>query len=235
MKREEELVAAYLAHCGCSDIVYEPDGNIPPDFLVNGHVAVEVRRLNQNFCTEDRYEGVEETAIPTYHRIKAVASEFGPPTGDASYFLNYTISRPLENSRTLLPKLRNTLEAFRRGYYEEDIEIAVGRGLVVDFFRASKLHTTMFLVGAWSDWETGGFVVSEMAENLKICIEEKSAKIKTVASKYPQWWLVLVDMISYGFLNVDEQDQLRKYVERPNCWDKIIIVNSENYAQAFEL
>jgi hypothetical protein len=28
-----------------TDIVYEPDGNIPPDFLCDGYLAVEVRRL----------------------------------------------------------------------------------------------------------------------------------------------------------------------------------------------
>ncbi len=54
MNREESVVRQYLEHVGFQDIKYEPDGNIPPDFLVGGRVAVEVRRLNQHFNTEGK-------------------------------------------------------------------------------------------------------------------------------------------------------------------------------------
>ena len=54
---------AYLRHCGYEDIVYEPDGKVPPDFLVNRRIAVEVRRLNQNFKHEGRIEGLEQVSI----------------------------------------------------------------------------------------------------------------------------------------------------------------------------
>jgi len=42
MKQEEKWVEEYLTHRGFRDIVYEPDGNVPPDFLVNGKIANEV-------------------------------------------------------------------------------------------------------------------------------------------------------------------------------------------------
>ncbi len=48
MDRTEKLVSEHLAHRGYKYVVYEPDGNIPPDFLVDGSIAIEVRRLNQN-------------------------------------------------------------------------------------------------------------------------------------------------------------------------------------------
>lgn len=48
MDPTEKHVYAHLVHRGYSDIVYEPDGNIAPDFLLNKRVAVEARRLNQN-------------------------------------------------------------------------------------------------------------------------------------------------------------------------------------------
>jgi len=44
----ETQARRYLEHLGCKDIVYEPDGNVPPDFVVDGRIGVEVRRLNQN-------------------------------------------------------------------------------------------------------------------------------------------------------------------------------------------
>ena len=42
-QREADL----LCHRGVDDheIVYEPNGNVPPDFLAHGRVAVKVRRL----------------------------------------------------------------------------------------------------------------------------------------------------------------------------------------------
>jgi hypothetical protein len=59
MKPEEKLAAAYLRHLGYVDVVHEPDGNVTPDFLVDGRIAVEVRRLNQNFHSKRGYEGLE--------------------------------------------------------------------------------------------------------------------------------------------------------------------------------
>ena len=47
MKNEDEkIVYKYLQSLGYTDIIYEPDGNIPPDFLIDDTIAVEVRRLN---------------------------------------------------------------------------------------------------------------------------------------------------------------------------------------------
>ena len=60
MKSEEKLAKLHLEHIGCMSILYEPDGNIPPDFLVNGEIAVEVRRLNQHFKNGDAVEPLED-------------------------------------------------------------------------------------------------------------------------------------------------------------------------------
>ena len=63
MDDSEARIAAYLAHRGFTDVVYEPDGNVPPDFLVDGRIAVEVRRLNLNAVTGTEYQGLEEASI----------------------------------------------------------------------------------------------------------------------------------------------------------------------------
>jgi hypothetical protein len=62
----EVLADAYLRHCGYTDVKYEPDGNIPPDFLVNGRIAIEVRRLNQNYVAPEGNKGLEEVRIPLF-------------------------------------------------------------------------------------------------------------------------------------------------------------------------
>lgn len=49
MDRSEGFARVHLHHRGFDDVVFEPSPNEPPDFLINGKIAVEVRRLNQNF------------------------------------------------------------------------------------------------------------------------------------------------------------------------------------------
>ena len=53
MDESERIASEYLATLGFNDIQYEPDGNVPPDFVLNKTIAVEVRRLNQNFVEKD--------------------------------------------------------------------------------------------------------------------------------------------------------------------------------------
>ncbi len=53
MNREEKITENYLKSLDYRDVVFEPDGNISPDFSIDDRIAAEVRRLNQHFFTED--------------------------------------------------------------------------------------------------------------------------------------------------------------------------------------
>ncbi len=43
---DEKIAYKYLQSLGYTNIQYEPDSNMPPDFLINDTIAIEVRRLN---------------------------------------------------------------------------------------------------------------------------------------------------------------------------------------------
>jgi hypothetical protein len=62
MDESETLALKYLQSQGFINIKFEPDGNRPPDFLVDDTIAVEVRRLNQNFEYTFGKRGLEEEA-----------------------------------------------------------------------------------------------------------------------------------------------------------------------------
>jgi hypothetical protein len=64
MDQSEAKAHEFLTAQGFADIVPEPDGNVPPDLAINNTVAVEVRRLNQNYEVNGRTKGLEEDAQP---------------------------------------------------------------------------------------------------------------------------------------------------------------------------
>jgi hypothetical protein len=234
MDTSEKLVFEYLNHHGYTDIVYEPDGNIPPDFLVNGRIAIEVRRLNQNYCEGNNTQGLEEAAIPLWKKIEKLALSMGPPEDGESWFVFYRFSRPVEQWKKLEPKLRGALQNFKDKSPRVKTSLNFQNGFEVEIFRASKLHVTFYVMAGHSDQESGGWLIPEMEKNLQICISEKTYKIKKMKSKYQEWWLVLSDHIGYSLDDFDRQ-QFRDIVSIEHDWQKIILINPMDYKEAFEI
>lgn len=230
----EKLVEQHLAHRGYKDIVYEPDGNVPPDFLLDGTIAIEVRRLNQNHFDGTQTKGLEEVAIPLWKKIENLVKSFGPPVAGESWFVFFRFGRPIEPWKTLEPKLRNALQAFSQRIIREKGTILNEGGFEVDVFRASKLHSTIFLMGGCSDHESGGWLLSEMETNIRHCSSEKSRKVSGVRGKYPQWWLALVDHIGYGLDDFD-REMFRDQVSIEHDWDKIVIIDPRDPSRYFEI
>lgn len=46
MNFDEKIANEYLPYLAFTDVVFEPHGKTRPDFLIDGQIAVEVRRLN---------------------------------------------------------------------------------------------------------------------------------------------------------------------------------------------
>jgi hypothetical protein len=234
MDASENIVNEYLKHQKYEDIVYEPDGNVPPDFLVNGRIAIEVRRLNQNKSDGGGSKGLEETAIPLRKKIEKLAFSFGPPDDGESWFLFYRFSRPIGKWKTIETKLKEELQRFRDKKPRVKTSLRFEKGLEFEIFRASKPHDTFFVMAGYSDEESGGWLIPEIKKNLELCITEKTYKIRNVKSKYPEWWLVLIDLIGYGLDDFDKQ-QFREQVSIEHDWQKIILINPSNYKESFEI
>lgn len=62
MNKEEEIAKGYLETIS-NNVVFEPDGKIPPDFALDRTIAAEVRRLNQNIFKGDKSKGIEQDRI----------------------------------------------------------------------------------------------------------------------------------------------------------------------------
>jgi len=177
MDATEKLVADFLAHRGYTDVVYEPDGNVPPDFLVEGRIAVEVRRLNQNYTKGGSTQGLEEVAIPLWRRVQKLALSLGPPTRGLSWFVFFRFRRPVEPWKKLQSKIRGALQDFINRTTHEKTSLALGNGFELEIFRAGNPRPTFYLMAGHSDGESGGWLIKEMQKNLRICISEKTEKI----------------------------------------------------------
>jgi hypothetical protein len=227
MKIEEKRVSDFLKHRGYTDIVYEPDGKVPPDFLVEGHIAIEVRRLNQNHeATGARACGLEVVRIPLFHRIKKLVLSLGPPTQDQSWFVTFRFRRPVESWNTLRSKLLNELEGFMNAPTIGQTNWALGDGFELKIFPASNPHSTFFVMGGHIDRDSGGWIVAELIKNLRYCINEKTEKCTQNAKQsYPEWWLILVDHIAYGEIDEHDLSEIRTHLLIPGYWEKIILLS----------
>lgn len=234
MDKSEKQVEAYLRHLGYQNMRFEPDGNVPPDFLVDASIAVEVRRLNQNYKTNGRSVGLEQVAIPLHRRMQKLVHDFGQSSPAKSWYLIYRFRRPLEDWKNISRKLTNILKETETTQPNTKTDHDLGNGFTVSLVPVPVPKATMFRIGIVSDHEAGGWVLEEMEKNLTLCIEEKTAKIQKVKSKYPEWWLIFVDHIGYG-LEPDEWKLIRSRVLPPNDWQKIILVSPIDHTSAVTL
>jgi|SRR5664280_227511 len=205
MDRSELLAKHYLESLHLGPVVFEPDGNVPPDFLLDGRIAVEVRRLNQNFESEDgTSRGLEETDIPLRQRMKKYLREFAVSRDGESWYVGYGFCRPLEPWAALEPLLRNALREFMASPSRQRTKLRLTKNFDIDFFEAGAVFDSFFVLGATDDTQSGGWVMYELQKNLHLCIAEKERKIAPVRQRYPEWWLVLDDRIDHA---VDVQDR----------------------------
>lgn len=234
MDATEELVANHLAHRGYTNVVYEPDGNIPPDFLIDGKIAIEVRRLNKSYFEGGNAKGLEEVAIPLWSKVERLARSLGTPTGNESWFIFFRFTRPVEAWRTLEPKLRKALEAFVAQPTKQKCIIFKAADFELEALRASSPHATMFVMGGCTDKNSSGWLLPDMETNIRHCASEKSRKIAKVHSKYEYWWLALVDHIGYG-LDDFNREMFRNQVSISHDWEKIILIDPRNHSRWFEI
>jgi hypothetical protein len=234
MDQSESLVEAYLKAAGYQDIKYEPDGNIPPDFLVDSRIAVEVRRLNQNYDDGTEIKGLEQVAIPLWKSLHKYLFALGPPTHGQSWFVFYQFSRPISGWKTLREKLDAVLLPFMKDAKPKPFKKQLGDSFELEVFKAARAHPTFFVPGGHSDRESGGFLIHEITENLKICIAQKTRKIAQYRARYPEWWLILPDYIGYG-LDAFDVGHFREQASIQHTFNKIILVDPRNPSRAFEV
>jgi hypothetical protein len=168
-------------------------------------------------------------------RFQKVLESLGPlRDSELSWFVFLRFQRPIENWRTLRPKLATWLSNFRDAPSRSRQDIDFGGGLAISVFPASKSLGTFFRIGGSNDCEGGGMVLTELSTNIPLSIANKTWKIEKVRSRHPKWWLVLTDHIGFRLDELDRQ-QFRKAVSIAHSWDRVVLLNPADHRDAFEV
>jgi hypothetical protein len=221
VKHEEQIAERYLKSLDIGEVVYEPDGKVPPDFLVDSRIAIEVRRLNQHYEAEGKLRGLEQDSISLRQSFENLLGEFAAAQPAATWFVMFSFRRPLPEWRTLRPRVRDALYRFLTAPTDNAWRIPISESFDLTVIRSTKTEDKCFLLGGYTDMDSGGWIVSEIVRNASAFIAAKSLKVGPYLSKYSVWWLVLVDYIALG----GEGDEVRKYISRSEPWDRVVILS----------
>lgn len=237
MDDSERLVKRYLTDIDRGSVVFEPDGNIPPDFSLAGTIGVEVRRLNQNLEHPDgSIEGLEKLAIPLWQRLERLLPSIAPSSGGESWFVGIDFGRPVGTWKPLWAQIQRELLAFKARPERKQDRIRVAGNFYLDLIRSSKDEGSFFLLGISSDDDSGGWVMAEIEKNLRLCIAEKERKIAPHRNKYSEWWLVLTDHIDYSMEPEDREAFRVEIMPRvQHSFSKIVLIDPRDYRRAFEV
>ena len=222
MKREEQIAEQYLISKGFNTIEYEPDGNVPPDFLIDSEIAVEVRRLNQHWFNSGDSEPLEKLEYDFMPRFLGLLKSYESREFDKSSFVSVRFSRPMKSTKDVIKVIKEHLDEHLADIHRE-CKHRIGDEVELKIFPAASRHSSPFILGIQIDNDSGGYVVSNICDSLKIIVEEKQKKVYKYRSKYNRWWLALVDFIGYG-LSEDDLKQLTEHCDIKHDFEKIILI-----------
>lgn len=234
MNREEQIAETYLRSLGFMSVVYEPDGNIPPDFLLDDTIAVEVRRLNQHSLKEGQARGLEEARIPLFTLMESCLSKFDKMYDSRSYWVSVRFQRPVGKSNSNKRTIVKALIDFLSNPPQLPCNIRVTQSIYLQIFPSQTVNGRVFRFAGGTDRDSGGWVLSEFEKNFKHCVEEKTQKIKAHKDKYVSWWLILVDHIAHGF-EENEKNEVKTTVSKNNSWEKVIVLDSLSGKKILEI
>ncbi|HEX3810487.1 MAG TPA: hypothetical protein VHW02_12415 [Rhizomicrobium sp.] len=234
MDASETLVKAYLNSLDFAVVQYEPDGNVPPDFLCDAHIAVEVRRLNQNYDDGNGPRGLEEVDISLWQNVRELILSMGVPTEGKTWGVFYRFSRPLPKWKRLKSAIENELRKFMNSGNQQPCSVTVQNNFHMKVYRYPIAKPTFFVPLGNSDEQRGGWLIEEIEKNLRYCIEEKEKKISSFRNKYKEWWLVLPDHIGLG-LDEIEREIFRDQFRMTHTFDKVVLLDPRDCRRSFEV
>ncbi len=235
MDAAEAIVYSFLIAQNFKSVVHEPDGNVPPDFVVDGRVAIEVSRLNIHHVEQGRRTySHQEKFYPTLQGIKSILPQFGLNINGESWYVDFALRHPLKSWKVLKSAILKVLDNFQKSVTRTEMSIRVLDNIEIGFFRCGDLKTDFYVSAGGAPDEMGCVVIAEIHRNVEIIVTEKAEKIKNMRHRYEEWWLALVDGIGHGISNEDHA-QLISLPRSRSDWSKVLLIDPSKPESAFEI
>ncbi|MBY0475899.1 MAG: hypothetical protein K2Q13_12750 [Nitrosomonas sp.] len=232
MNRDESVAKNYLEKY-YDNVKFEPDGNIPPDFLIENSIGVEVRRLNQqHYYANGETEGLEETAIPLCNKVKKVLSNYDAEAGGNNFWVGLCYERDKGKLDVSEKKIKEAIDAFHSQNEAIPYKYKIGENVLLEFIAKGSVTTHRYELGSEIDLDSGGWIANVCSDAIRHCIEEKEIKIMPYIARYDRWWLLLVDHMSYT--KSEDQVDIVKCITKPSCFERIIIVNYDGTSKPID-
>ena len=223
MKEEERIAKKYLENFS-KDIVYEPDGKIPPDFKMDQVVAIEVRRLNKNIIVNKRRDGLEQDRCRLEKGLTEVLEEFISSVPADNYRIKLRFARPIPKIGKMKSLVKMELHKFLIIRPEMPFEIKLSRIVSIILTKDPRKSTRIFHIALIADGDSGGWTGQDYLENINLCIQEKTDRIQNHKSKYLEWWLVLVDLLMGG-IGEPEKSWVMQHINMGPEWRKLVVIH----------
>lgn len=230
MNTDESIAERYLLSLG--DVQFEPDGNITPDFLLNSKIAIEVRRLNQNYRTKNGAEGLENARSKLHSALNDELQNHPVRDPNQKYFLAVRYKRDLGEIKEIKEALRLVINEFETLGEIIPFRRKLSKNVEIEFLAKANNTDKKYALGIFSDHDSGGWVVDMYSTEVNHASSEKASKISPHQSKYQEWWLILVDHLCG--LDQESLAETKKYLVKPSCFSKVIVLNAESNI-AFEI
>lgn len=209
MNTDEKIAFRYLQSQGFNSIDFEPNGNsTPPDFVIEGNIAIEVRRMNKHLNINNKIVPIEKTEFKFVPKFRKVLQELEDTNLPYSIAVTLRYKRPINPSKKLFELLKQSISSTTKSeLYGQEInfnsQIAYllykGNGRIDETYHLKSIY----------DRDKGGIVQEARYESLKICIENKTNKLLNIEKNYKELWLILIDDIFSRVDNTTKQDFYR--------------------------
>ena len=236
--KDEAVAEEWLKQQGYVKIE-RPDQD-PPDFVVDGKYAVEVRQLNSMIESDGAHKGEEELRKPLHEAVEEVLAKFSPPAKGRGWYVDceYDSSKfSISKIKSAKKEIKESLQIFcdrppkpKQGSVGSEV-IPLGCGICLHLREGCPQSAMFVLNGVYGG--KGFMVLGELIRSLQHSIEEKCRKIAKRKDCYPghEWWLLLVDRIlgiSIQSLSRDELGKLHEEVQAQEPASRVIVISPEN-------
>ena len=230
--KDEIRAKQYLQTLKHSTLVYEPLGNVTPDFLLDNKTAIEVRRLNRNFINSKNKLNIENIKITVIKKLKKLIEKFDHSPYTNSAYISITLFKPIEDEKKInvIKRVKKILKR-HTPHMSQNRSYKIADCLKLTFIPTDKKSNIYIYSGCNNDFF---WIVHELQKTIQSAIDEKNKKIEKNFNLYNEWWLILVDSIVHG-LDSEDFTKLQNMQFDKQKFSKVIILSPKGEFKTLEL